>query len=92
MQKRVFSVLSAVFCFLTFSPLIAMPNDWGEQIFIFITEITIYLPFVLGVLGIFFALVGVKGEIKAILFILNTLGLIVYLFIFLMGLYGFQEP
>lgn len=92
MLKKSFSLLSAVFLLLTVFPVIPPFDKWGDKLFVFILEISIYLPFIFGVIGILFALVGVKGNIKITLVIANILGLFLFLIIFLMGTIGFQEP
>lgn len=69
-----------------------MPFRLEEKIFNLIVAPNLYLPFGIGVLGLLFALFGVKGYIRLTLFGLNIIGLIGYLVIFLMATVGFQEP
>lgn len=69
-----------------------MPFRLEEKIFNLIVAPNLYLPFGIGVLGLFFALFGVKGYIRLTLLGLNIIGLIGYLIIFVMATVGFQEP
>lgn len=92
MLRVIFSVVSAFLCFLTISLFNEMPFRLGEKIFNLIVGTNLYLPFVLGVLGLLFAMFGVKGYIRLTLLGLNTVGLVGYLAIFIMATAGFQEP
>ena len=92
MLRVVFSVVSAFLCLLTISLFNEMPFRLGEKIFNLIVGTNLYLPFVLGVLGLLFAMFGVKGYIRLTLLGLNTVGLVGYLAIFIMATAGFQEP
>ena len=69
-----------------------MPFRLGEKIFNLIVGTNLYLPFVLGVLGLLFAMFGVKGYTRLTLLGLNTVCLVGYLAIFIMATAGFQEP
>jgi len=52
----------------------------------------LFLPFVLGMLGIIFGWAGIKGEVRISLLFINSLALIFYLFAFLIGTFGFKQP
>ena len=90
--KIIFSVTSAFLFLLTSSSFIEMPFRLEEKIFNLIAGISIYLPFGLGILGLLFAVFGVKGYVRLTLSVLNIAGLVFYLFIFIMATVGFQEP
>ena len=87
-----FSVLSASISLLLISLYTEMPFRLGEKIFNLIVGTHLYLPFGLGVLGVLFAMFGVKGYIRLTLAGLNVAGLVGYLVIFIMATAGFQEP
>lgn len=84
--QKCFSLLSGVFFILTISPL------WSEEIFGFFIEISLLLPFVFSVLGIIFGWAGIKGEVRISLLFINSLAFIFYLFVFLLGTFGFKQP
>lgn len=84
--KKCFSLLSGVFFILTISPLLS------EEIFDFLLKISLLLPFMFGVLGIIFGWAGIKGEVRISLLFINTLAFIFYLFVFLIGIFGFKQP
>ncbi|WP_339199215.1 hypothetical protein MKY27_07730 [Solibacillus sp. FSL R5-0449] len=91
-MRVIFSVISAIICLALISLLNKMPFRLEEKIFNLIVAPNLYLPFGIGVLGLLFALFGVKGYIRLTLFGLNIIGLIGYLIIFVMATAGFQEP
>ncbi|MEK5184999.1 hypothetical protein [Solibacillus sp. FSL W7-1324] len=91
-MKVIFSVISAIICLALISLLNKMPFRLEEKIFNLIVAPNLYLPFGIGVLGLLFALFGVKGYIRLTLLGLNIIGLISYLIIFVMATVGFQEP
>ncbi|MFJ7973693.1 hypothetical protein [Psychrobacillus sp. NPDC096389] len=64
---------------------------WSEAIFVFIIKLNSLLPFLFSVLGIIFGWVGIKGEVRIGLLFINSLALIFYLFLFLLGTFGFKE-
>lgn len=69
-----------------------MPFNFESKIFDLIIGPTLYLPFGLGIIGIIFAMFGVKGYVRLTLVGLNIFGLIGYLVIFIMATVGFQDP
>ena len=83
---KCFSFLSGVFFILTISPLLS------EEIFDILIKISLFLPFVLGMLGIIFGWFGIKGEVRISLLFINSLAFIFYLFAFLIGTFGFKQP
>jgi len=84
--QKFFSLLSGVFFILTISPLLS------EVIFDFLIKISLFLPFVLGMLGIIFGWAGIKGEVRISLLFINSLAFLFYLLAFLMGTFGFKQP
>ncbi|AMO85387.1 hypothetical protein B857_02687 [Solibacillus isronensis B3W22] len=91
-MRIIFSVVSALLCLLLISLFTEMPFRFEEKIFNLIVGTNIYLPFGLGILGLFFAMFGVKGYIRLTLVCLYIAGLVGYLVIFIMATVGFQEP
>lgn len=92
MLKKAFSGLSILFLLLTFSPLMAGSFSWGDKFFELLLGVSMYLPFVFGALGLLFAFLGAKGQIKLALILLNMLALVMYGLLFMMAVYGFREP
>jgi hypothetical protein len=84
--EKSFSLLSLIMVMLMVSPL------WSGRLFDYIIDISLFLPFVLGFLGIIFGWVGIKGGTRASFIVLNIMALLYYLIVFLMGTKGFQEP
>lgn len=85
-MEKSFSYLSLLMFMLMVSPI------WNERIFDYIVDISPFLPFVFGLLGIIFGWFGVKEGTRASFILINILALLFYLIIFLMGTVGFQEP
>ncbi|KHF39932.1 hypothetical protein [Halalkalibacter okhensis] len=92
MFKRLFSLLSIIFFILSVVPLMAGLAQWGNRILAYILNISIYLPFVLGLVGLIFGLFGLKGKIRKSLIILNIIALSASLFLIFVAMYGFQQP
>ncbi|MCC2248965.1 hypothetical protein JUJ52_03200 [Virgibacillus sp. AGTR] len=90
MQKRFFSILSVFFFIMTILLILYIPNqrEWENALFEYILE----FPFIFGGLGIVSALLGVKGSTKITLILLISIVMVWYLFVYLMGTVGFQEP
>ena len=84
-----FSTLCLVLSFLLFN---YDPTKWYSKFFDFLYDKSILTPFIIGVLGIISAFLGVKGPIRTVLILLNVLSLLVFLFVILIAIYGFQEP
>ncbi|UOR12810.1 hypothetical protein [Halobacillus amylolyticus] len=74
MSKKAFSILSALLFILTVFPIIAGPTRWGNGLFVFVLDISIYLPLILGGAGLVFGLLGRKGNVKVSLVLLNIIG------------------
>ncbi len=84
-KDKIFSFLSLVFAVLTIIPILS-------EVFSFVLNMSLYLPFMFGVLGILFGWFGIKGDLRISLIGINVLVLGFYLFVFLMATVGFQEP
>jgi|SRR5690625_22654 len=84
--EKCFSLFSLVLFMLTTA------SFWNNKLFDFIIDISLFLPFVLGVLGVIFGWFGIKGNVRISLIGINILALFFYLIVFLMGTVGFQEP
>ncbi|MGE8036771.1 hypothetical protein B1B04_10545 [Lysinibacillus sp. KCTC 33748] len=83
MQRKIFTYLSITFLFLTF--LIGLAPQY-------ILEISLTIPFISGISGLIFAILGIKGPTRMILVVLNSFILVVFIWIYLMAFYGFNEP
>lgn len=64
----------------------------GDEYFTLIWGISIFLPIISGVLGVFFGMIGVKGLVRVYIVAANIFVLIFYILVTLMGIYGFQQP
>lgn len=84
--EKSFSFLSLLMFTLIATPI------WNERIFDYIIDISPFLPFVFGVLGILFGWFGIKEGTRVSFILINSLALLFYLIVFLMGTVGFQEP
>jgi len=65
---------------------------WNKRLFDYIIDISLFLPFVFGVLGIIFGWFGIKEGTRASFILINILALLFYFIVFLVGTIGFQEP
>ncbi|MEQ6357296.1 hypothetical protein ABNX05_22025 [Lysinibacillus sp. M3] len=83
MQRKNFTYLSITFLFLTL--LIGLAPQY-------ILEISLTIPFISVILGLLFAFLGIKGPTRMILVVLNSFILVVFIWIYLMAFYGFNEP
>lgn len=94
LSKKVYSSLAVFFLILMISPLAAMSflGARGDKYFEFILDISIFLPLIWGVLGVFFGMIGVKGLVRVCIVVANLYVLGYYVLITIMGIYGFQEP
>ena len=84
-NRKIFSVLSAVFFILTIVTYEGGFND-------FFLEFSPYSLAAFGILGLLFAIFSIKGPIRILLVILNSLTLLVFLFVVLIAIFGFKEP
>ncbi|MFJ8516558.1 hypothetical protein [Lysinibacillus xylanilyticus] len=87
MNKKIYSYLSVLFLILMISPLVA-----GDEYFLLILDISIFLPIIWGVLGVFFGTLGVKGLIRVYIVVANLFVLLFYILMTFIGIYGFQQP
>lgn len=76
------------------SPLAAMSflGTRGDRYFEFVLDISIFLPLIWGVLGVFFGMIGVKGLVRVSIVVANLYVLGYYVLVTIMGLYGFKQP
>ncbi|WP_375200839.1 hypothetical protein [Bacillus sp. RS11] len=84
MRRKIFTYLSIIFLFLTFLIYGLAPQS--------ILEISLTIPFISGILGLIFAILGIKGPTRMILVVLNSFILVVFIGIYLMAFYGFNKP
>ena len=94
LNKKIYSALAVFFLILMISPLAAMSflGARGDKYLEFILGISIFLPLIWGVLGVFFGMIGVKGLVRVCIVVANLYVLGYYVLITIMGIYGFQEP
>jgi hypothetical protein len=92
LKEKFFTGLSAFCLVLAFLLFNYDSTTWYGKFFDFLYDISIFTPLIIGVLGIISAFLGVKGAIRIILILLNLFSLMVFLFVILMALFGFQEP
>ncbi|WP_058949884.1 hypothetical protein [Oceanobacillus picturae] len=81
-MKKCFSFLSLIFFLLIISVF------WSDKVI----NISLILPFLLGISGIILGWFGIKSDLRISLIGLNILALVFYLIVFLMATVGFQEP
>lgn len=84
MRRKIFTYLSIIFLFLTFLIYGLAPQS--------ILEISLTIPFISGILGLIFAILGIKGPTRMILVVLNSFILVVFIGVYLMAFYGFNKP
>lgn len=87
LNKKIYSYLSVLFLILMISPLVA-----GDEYFLLILDISIFLPIIWGILGVFFGMLGVKGPIRVYIVVANLFVLLFYILMTFIGIYGFQQP
>ncbi len=87
LNKKIYSFLSVLCLIVMVSPFVA-----GDEYFDFIFGISIYLPIILGVLGVFFGIIGVKGLLRICMVVANLYVLVFYALAIFAGIYGFQQP
>src|SRR5690625_701320 len=80
--KKCLSLLSLVFFLLIIFVF------WSDKVI----ELSLFLPFVLGTLGIILGWLGIKGDLRISLIGLNLITLIIYFVLFFAATVGFQEP
>jgi len=92
LKQKIFSSLSFIFFLLTIFMFGYDSGKWYSDFYESLYDVSIFMPFILGGLGILTAIFGVKGNIRGILIIFNSYMLIMFLLAFLMGTFGFKEP
>jgi hypothetical protein len=92
MTKKYFSILSGVFFIMAVFPIVAGLTNWGNELYVAVLNVSIFLPLILGVLGFIFALIGIKGNVKGSLVLLNIVGVSLSAFLVFIAIYGFQQP
>ncbi len=65
-------------------------TKWYGRFFKFLYDISMFMPFILGGIGIVSALLGIKGEYRFILVVLHSFLLLLFLVIVIKALYGFS--
>lgn len=85
-RERIFSFLSMYLAALT------LAVQWNESLLLFIGRISLYLPFIFGIAGVILGWLGLKGDVRISLSLINVLALGYYLVLFFVATVGFQEP
>ena len=80
--EKSFSSLSFVFSLLIVSLF------WSDKVI----NISLFSPFFLGFSGIIFGWMGIKGDVRVSLVLLNLFALILYAVLFFVASVGFKEP
>jgi hypothetical protein len=91
MTKKYYSILSGIFFIMAIFPLIAGLTKWGNEIYVAVLNVSIFLPLIFGVGGLIFALIGINGKVKISLVLVNGLGVSLSLFLVFVSMYGFQQ-
>jgi hypothetical protein len=81
MTKKYYSILSGLFSIMAIFPLIAGLTKWGNALYVAVLNISIFLPMIFGLLGLIFALIGIKAKVKVSLVLMNVLGVSLSLFL-----------
>jgi hypothetical protein len=90
MAKRYYSILSGAFFVMAVFPLAAGLTEWGNGLYVTVLNVSIFLPLIFGVLGLLFALIGLRGKVKVSLVTANVLGISISAFLVFIAMYGFQ--
>ncbi|QTC41572.1 hypothetical protein I7V34_21430 [Bacillus sp. V3] len=90
MAKRYYSILSGAFFVMPVFPLAAGLTEWGNGLYVTVLNVSIFLPLIFGVLGLLFALIGLRGKVKVSLVTANVLGISLSAFLVFIAMYGFQ--
>ena len=92
MLEKMYSIASGA-CFLFMILPLALPySPGGVDWFDLLLSVNFYFPIVLGVAGIVLGWLGVKGNVRLYLVLLNSLLLAFYIVVTLVAVYGFKEP
>lgn len=67
-------------------------SKWYGSFFKFLYDLSIFKQFILGGLGVISAILGIKGDIRMILIVLNAFLMFLFRGVYLIGVYGFQNP
>ncbi|MEB2281321.1 hypothetical protein LAV73_15155 [Lysinibacillus xylanilyticus] len=92
MKRNIFSAISIFSLMITLFMFGYDSSKWYGSFFNFLYDLSIFTPIVLGGLGIISAILGIKGDIRIVLIVLNTFLMFLFLGAYLIGIYGFQNP
>ncbi len=90
MRHTIFSTLSIICLLLTVLMFGYDSTKWYGRFFKFLYDISMFMPFILGGIGIVSALLGIKGEYRFILVVLHSFLLLLFLVVVIKALYGFS--
>ena len=90
-MKKYYSILSGVFFIMAVFPLIAGLTEWGNELYVAVLNVSILVPLILGVVGLIFALIGIRGKVKVSLILVNVLGVSLSIFLVFIAMFGFQQ-
>ncbi len=92
MLNVLYSILSAIFFALMILPLALPYSSSGFNLLEAFLIISIYLPIIFGLTGLILAIIGVKGQVRLYLVLFNVFGLVFYIVVTFVGIFGFKEP
>ncbi|MBX0315998.1 hypothetical protein [Planococcus glaciei] len=92
MLEKVYSIGSG-FCLLLMILPLALPySPGGVDLFDLLLSVNFYFPMMLGAAGIVLGWLGVKGNVRFYLVLLNSLMFTFYILVTWVAVFGFQEP
>lgn len=92
MRRNIFSAISIFLLMIAFFMFGYDSSKWYGSFLKFRYDLRIFTPFILGGLGIISAILGITGDIRMILIVLNAFLMFLFLGAYLIGVYGFQNP
>ncbi|MFC9541186.1 hypothetical protein ACFTQ7_15030 [Lysinibacillus sp. NPDC056959] len=92
MRRNIFSAISIFLLMIAFFMFGYDSSKWYGSFFKFLYDLSIFTPFILVGLGVISAILGIKGDIRMILIVLNAFLMFLFLGAYLIGVYGFQNP
>ncbi|KUF33517.1 MULTISPECIES: hypothetical protein [Lysinibacillus] len=91
MRRNLFTAISILSLLLIFFLFGYDSTKWYGGFFTFLYQVNMFMPFILGGLGIVSALLGIKGY-RMVLVVLHSFLLLLFLGIYFKAFYGFNEP
>lgn len=88
MRRIIFSAISILCLFITFIMFGFDSTKWYGSFIKLLYDVTMFMPFILGGLGIISAIFGIKGDYRMVLVVLHSFILLLYLGIYIKIFYG----